>query len=335
MPKKRGNGEGSVVRYKDGWKAIITTGWKDNAHPIRHTRSGFKTAKEARDYISCYRQELVPENSPTHTLADYWNIYLHNGLEILSSSKQTHYRTVWNRISEVANEPMSSLTVARLQELVKGYTYYPARDIKMLLSHLYKLAIADGEVVTNLSSFIVLPELQEEATVPFTMDQVERMWEDYKEHPTTGIALLMCYTGMMPGELSVRSENIDLDRQVIHYGLKTERRKQNSILIPDRLVPVVRSLLENGKNGGLLPYKMDTYRREFKQMVARIGADARCTPYSCRHTFATMLSTQVPAHVLARLMRNDIRVTAKYYLHADDELMLQEVNKAIKMTALE
>ena len=332
MPKKRGNGEGSVVRHKDGWKAIITIGWRDNAHPIRHTRSGFKTAKEARDYITSYRSEVIPTRSPSHTVSDYWYIYSHNGLEKLSSSKQTHYRTVWNRISEISDEPMKSLTVARLQELVKGYTYYPARDIKMLLSHLYKLAIADGEVTTNLSSFIVLPQLQEEETIPFTADEVERMWSDYEEHPSTGIALLMTLTGLMPGEVAnIRRDNIDIERQTITgAGLKTDRRRQASVLIPNRLVPVVEDLLTRGKNGSLLPYKMDTYRKEFKAMVERIGADPRCTPYSCRHTFATLLSTQVPAHVLARLMRNDIRVTAKYYLHADDGVMLREVNRAIE-----
>ena len=49
MPKKRGNGEGSVVKYKDGYRAIIVTGWRDKTHPIKHTKSGFATIKEARD----------------------------------------------------------------------------------------------------------------------------------------------------------------------------------------------------------------------------------------------------------------------------------------------
>ena len=325
MPKKRGNGEGSVVRYKDKWRAIIVTGWTDESHPIRHTKV-FPTAKEAREYISSFKSSPpLPKNTVSH----YWHLYENNGMQKLSYDKQVHYRTCWNRISEIASEDMSSLTVARLQELVKGYTYYPARDIRSLLSHLYKLAIADGTCSVNMSSSIVLPELHEEETVPFTSEEVERMWADYEEHPETGVALLMCYTGLMPGEVAaVRSDMIQ--GQVIKgAGLKTDKRKQSSVLIPDRLVPVVRSLLENGKNGGLLPYKMDTYRKEFKRMVERIGADTRCTPYSCRHTFATMLSTQVPAHVLARLMRNDIRVTAKYYLHSDDEVMLNEVNRAI------
>lgn len=42
------------------------------------------------------------------------------------------------------------------------------------------------------------------------------------------------------------------------------------------------------------------------------------------------LATEVPAHVLAKLMRNDIRVTTKYYVHTDAQMLLDEVNKAIK-----
>ena len=332
MPKKRGNGEGSVVKYKDGYRAIIVTGWRDKTHPIKHTKSGFNTIREAREYISSFHQdELVKPCS--YTIAEALSLFMDNGLTKLSPSKQTHYKTVANRIKSIWSEDMSSLTVARLQELVKGYTYYPARDIKSLLSHLYKIAIADGVCSMNLSQYIVLPELVEEETVPFTAEEVERMWADYAEHPITAAALFMTYTGAMPGELStIKADMIDWDHNTINYGIKTGRRKNAQLLIPDRIVPLLRDLLDKGKNNGLLPYKMDTYRKEFKEMVSRIGADARCTPYSCRHTYATMLSTQVPAHVLARLMRNDIRVTQKYYLHEQNEVLLNEVNRALGQT---
>ena len=329
MPKKRGNGEGSVVRYKTGWRAIIVIGWRDGTHPIKRTKV-FPTAAEARHYISQYRSHSVP--ALIHSVQDYWNIYRDNGLQKLSSSKITHYKTVWNRISEVAQEDISSLTVARLQELVKGYTYYPARDIKSLLSHLYKLAIADGVCSANLSSFIVLPELNEEETVPFTKEEVERMWADYAEHPETGLALLMTYTGLMPSEVAkVTEDKVDWDRQLItEVGSKTDRRKSAAVPVPDRMVPVLKDLLDKGKNGSVMPYKMDTYRKAFKGMVSRIRANPRCTPYSCRHTFATLLATEVPAHVLAKLMRNDIRVTTKYYVHTDAQTLLDQVNNALR-----
>ena len=329
MPKKRGNGEGSVVKYKDGYRAIIVVGWRDKTHPIKHTKSGFATIREAREYIrSFHEDELVSPCS--YTVSKALSLFMDNGMTKLSPSKQTHYRTVAKRIESIWNEDMSSLTVARLQELIKGMTYYQARDVKSLMSHLYKLAIADGVCSMNLSSFMVLPELVEEETVPFTAEEVERMWKDYEEYLIDGIALLMIYTGLMPGEIvKIRKENWQ-GSFFVDIGIKTDKRKSAAVPIPDKLMPVVEALFQNGKNGSLLPYQMDTYRKEFKEMVSRIGADARCTPYSCRHTFATMLSTQVPAHVLARLMRNDIRVTQKYYLHEQDEVLLNEVNRALR-----
>ena len=333
MPKKRGNGEGSVVRYKDGYRAVIVVGWRDKTHPIKHTKTGFSTIREAREYIASYNKDSVDVPTRTYTIADALSLFMDNGLQKLSSSKQTHYKTVAKRIESIWNEEMSSLTVARLQELVRGYTYYPARDIKSLLSHLYKLAIADGVCSMNLSQYIVLPELHEEETVPFSSSEVERMWEDYKEHPSTAIALFMILTGAMPGEVNgIKADMVDWEHKVINYGLKTDRRRAAQIILPYKAIPLLKDMLERGKNGGLLPYKMDTYRKEFKAMVERIGADPKCTPYSCRHTFATMLSAQVPAHILAKLMRNDIRVTQKYYLHEDNELLLNEVNRALSQT---
>ena len=66
MPKKRGNGEGSVVRYKDGYRAVIVVGWRDKTHPIKHTKSGFATIREAREYISSFhKDELVKPCSYT------------------------------------------------------------------------------------------------------------------------------------------------------------------------------------------------------------------------------------------------------------------------------
>ena len=328
MPKKRGNGEGSVVKYKDGYRAIIVTGWRDKTHPIKHTKSGFATIREAREYIRSFHEDelVVP---CLYTVSHALSLFMDNGMTKLSPSKQTHYRTVARRIESVWNEDMSSLAVARLQELIKGMTYYQARDVKSLMSHLYKLAIADGVCSMNLSSFMVLPELVEEETVPFTAEEVERIWIDYEEYLIDGIALLMIYTGLMPGEIvKIRRENWQ-GSFFVDIGIKTDKRKSAAVPIPDRLMPVVSDLFAHGKNGSLLPYKMDTYRKEFKAMLYRIDADPRCTPYSCRHTFATMLSTQVPAHVLAKLMRNDIRVTQKYYLHESDEVLLNEVNRAL------
>lgn len=331
IKKRRANGEGSVVKCSSGYKAIITIGWKDKTHPIRHTRSGFRTAREAREYIYSYARNEVVTRS--HTLGYYWDVYCAGGLLALSTSKQTHFRTVWRRLEHLRSCEVVRLEVAQVQEVVNEYSYYPARDIKTLVSHLFKLAITDGEVVKNLAESLVLPPLKEEPTVPFTVDEVRRIWDDYRSHPISGVALLMIYTGMMPAEVvAIRPENIDWDRQIITgTGVKTKRRRDGFIIVPDDVVEVLRRLLEGGRSEGVLPCSVDSWRREFREMVRRIGADPACVPYSCRVTYATVISHEVTPATLAQVMRNSIAVTDRYYVLSEVERLRGEVNAAVSV----
>ena len=59
MKKRRGNGEGTVLKIGErNYKAIYVVGWKDPTHPIKRTKQGFRTAKEAREYIALMQDQM-------------------------------------------------------------------------------------------------------------------------------------------------------------------------------------------------------------------------------------------------------------------------------------
>lgn len=66
---------------------------------------------------------------------------------------------------------IQTITIGQIQDLVneKAPTFYPAKDIKTLLSHLYDMAIAQQDVTVNLAEYIKLPCLDEKEQQPFTM----------------------------------------------------------------------------------------------------------------------------------------------------------------------
>ena len=136
-------------------------------------------------------------------------------MQKLSRSKQVHYRTAYKKLSDIAFVDLTAITIKDLQTIVneKAPTYYPAKDMKTLLVHLYDLAVADQYVTVNLADYIELPALEEESPKPFTEQEVRALWADYLSgNYITGYALLMIYTGMMPGELfELRPEMIDCD----------------------------------------------------------------------------------------------------------------------------
>ena len=102
-------------------------------------------------------------------------------------------------------------------------------------------------------------------------------------------------------------------------------------MVPDVVVEVLRRLLDEGRNGTLLPCSVDVWRREFKEMVRRIGAAPACVPYSCRVTFATVISHEVTPATLAQVMRNSIAVTDRFYILSEAERLRDEVNAAVSV----
>jgi len=94
-----------------------------------------------------------------------------------------------------------------MQEAVnkKAPTFYPAKDIKTVLTTLLNFAVAEQWIQTNLTEFISLPELQEKELEPFTEIELHRLWDVYgKGDVFIGFILLMIYSGMMPEELFLR-----------------------------------------------------------------------------------------------------------------------------------
>lgn len=335
--KSRGNGTGSVYKIGNKWSAEITMGYRiigNKTKRIVRRKKGFRTKTEAIEYLPILKQDH--EKPQKITLADLYEFYKENSLPKLSKSKQGHYLTAWNKIGDISHIMIDQITIRDLQEVVNNRTnsYYPAKDIKTLLSHLYDLAIAEQYVTVNLAHYIELPKLDEERPNPFTEDEVKRLWEDYfNGNTTTGYALLMIYTGMMPGELfALRTSSIDLENKVIlGAGLKTEKRKSSPIVLADFLIPVVDNLSSTAKGDKFLPMREDAYRKEFKAMLARCGCRSDLVPYSCRHTTATSLaSADVALTTIKEIMRHTRVTTTSRYIHTDANALIDAVNKLQK-----
>ncbi|MBQ6164738.1 MAG: tyrosine-type recombinase/integrase [Clostridia bacterium] len=334
--KKRGNGEGTVFQYttKAGprYAAEVTIGYIIKDGQVSRTsrrKKGFKTKKEALAYLPQLSVQPVQKKV---TLQDLWELFEENSLPKLSKSKQGHYRTAYNKIKDILFIDINLIDIKLLQDTVnaKAATYYPAKDIKTLLSQLYDRAVAQRTVTVNIAQYIELPTLEEDSPNPFTEEEVKSLWTDFVAGSwTTGYALLMIYTGMMPGELfDLKTDMIDLDaRTICGVGKKTKKRKLTPIVLADCIVPVILELLTHAKGEKFLPMREDDYRKEFKAMLARCGCRSDLVPYSCRHTTATSLALEnIAMPVIKEVMRHTKITTTERYISVDTSPMLEAVN---------
>lgn len=332
--QKRANGEGSVYKRGVSWYASLSVGKTPYGQCRRMTKGGFKTRREALEWIDQTKYRPMRD---VRLEAIYEAIQPH--IDKLSKNKQVHYRTAWKRLALIHNANIPDLTVQDLQTVVEenAQTYYPAKDIRDLLSLIYERAIADGYVTTNRAKYIILPDNDAEETVPFTAEEVAALWRDfYDGNIKTGYFLLMIYTGTMPGELlKMRVNHIDMEhKRIVGAGLKTDKRKETPIILPDIILPVVEELIKDkNKDDKVFRHDNKLLYEYFAEMKKRAGLRQipQLRPYSCRHTTATTLAdANVSAAILKEVMRHSKITTTQKYIHLDQSSSSAAMNAVFK-----
>ena len=331
--KSRGNGTGSAYKGENGWVAEVVKYYYTDDDGVRKRKiarkKGFRTKKEALEFIPILSNKKTGKVS---TLEDHWRVWENADLPKLSADKQTAYKKARKRLEDVFHTPIDQITIEDLQNIVNREvdTFYPAKDMKTLLSHLYKRAMAQREIDVNLSSFIVLPELIEEEPQPFTKDEQNAFWKLYAENdPFVPYILLMIYTGIMPGELrEVEKSMIKWDAQkIVGGGKKTKKRKKTPIVLPDIIIPVLERICEISQGDKLIHINKDNFYKKYYACLERANA-RQLPPYSCRHTTGTALGTSdIPLAIMKEIMRHSRISTTERYIHIDTSTMLEAANR--------
>ena len=325
--KTRSNGTGTAFKRGRTWTAQVTLAIERDAatgKTIRHyrTKGGFSSKTEALNY--CALLLAAPEKKKAPTLNYYWNSFYGSEMEKLSESKRTAYKIAWGKMASIAFTPVDALTVPVLREVVEkaAPTFYPARDMKTVLTHLFKLAAADGFANMDIPRLIVLPKNEEKERQPFTEEEQAALWCSYDVgNADAGLALIMIYTGMMPGEMRrLEASMIDLDaKRIVGVGLKTEVRKKEAVILPEDICPVLEDLMQ-GKTGKLCPYCETEFYRHYYDGLQLAGV-RKLQPYSCRHTTATRhtIDENTPPQIVKRIMRWSSTRMMDRYVHPSED----------------
>lgn len=327
----RANGQGTAYRLKNGkWRAEIDLGKKPDGKRHRKTKEGFATKKDALAYIETLKSGGRGK--------DINLSYLYNGWENskhylgLSESKQVAYKIAFDKLKSLHFIPLKDLRIEELQAVIDSVDgYYPCRDMRQVLSHLFKIAEINGDIVKNYAKFLRLPTLEAEEKEPFNEEEILKIWEDYNAgHVFTGYMLLMIYAGMGPGEvLKTEKSMINWEEQtIVGAGVKTRKGKEFPIIIADDLIPVLRSLCAySGDSPMLFSQKENAFRERYEEAIRRMGIRP-LKPYSCRHTCATALTLAgVEPAIIKAIMRHTRYQTTLGYTHVKVKPLLEAVNK--------
>ena len=344
--KVRGNGQGTAYKRGNTWTASVTVDWvfpndpTKPKRPIRRTKGGFLTKKEAIAYCPTLLSGGYEKPSEAPRLSAYWKIYSEGEMEKLSRSKQSAYRTAWKKLKPIQDVRTDAITVELLRKTVSEScnSYDTAKDCKSLLSNLFALAAADRFAVRELPSYIVLPEHEEKERIPFSKEEQKAIWKVYDDGDRrAAVHLVMIYTGMMPGELQLlKVENIDLNNRIIvRAGLKTKIRKRTPVVLADCILPVVEDLIDHAMPSGYIWRRNEKAWYEDYYAVLEKAGCRRLPPYSCRHTTATALAVDknIAPQTIRKIMRWSTVKMLDRYAHPETADALEAVNQMGKPTA--
>lgn len=330
----RANGTGSVYRdsRSQRWVAQVVIGkhyTDDKKIRFEYERRYFQKRTDA---LAAVTEMGKTERRPSFTLSYYYQTFKNGKYNSLSSGKQYAYQIAYKRLKTLHSKEMKNITVNDLQAVFRGVdAYYPAKDMRTLLNMLFRLAAADDRTINPaLPSLVVMPKNEEAQVEPFTEEEQLQLWLSYEAgNMNAAIPLIMIYTGLMTGEMRQLSKSmIDLSaKEIIGVGLKTTERKKRSVLLPDDIVPVLEDVIAKAETDQLYNVSKDVFYRLFYKALKIAGITRHLSPYSCRHTTATVLAVHenVAPQTLQRVMRwKSTRMMDRYVTPTD-----QDARKAV------
>lgn len=310
-PKNRGNGQGSVYQIPNKrWIAVCTIGYSVDSdgglHRQTRSRSGFKTKKEALEYLPALRAAPPKERNATFgELYERWLPTHTAGKSTLGcySAASKYFAPVWG-------VNLRDITVDDLQECLdecpKGKR--TKENMRALCGLVYKYAIPRGYTgAINMAEYLKIIAASGSAKQGLPVDAVLSIESHVKDVPGAGYVLCQCYLGFRPSELlALDVRHYDRKERAFIGGAKTDAGRDRVVTVSPKIQPIIDELTRDKISGPVFctpagsALSLEAYRAMFYRVLDGCGIDnpvegegdfrrRRYTPHSCRHTFATLM----------------------------------------------
>jgi integrase len=349
--RTRGNGEGTVYQRGKTWTACLIVGWwvddKLVAHPQRRYKGGFKTKKEALEYIPTLRKGGNPDADITfQSLYRRW-FDDHEGK--VGESTMKGYSAAYNHFKPVWGLKFREVTTDDMQECLNndGKGRRTKELMKALASCMFKYAAARQIVTHNYAKYLYVGNEKKGTHPAFSMAQVEQIRQAAAAGDTRAVyTYCLIYLGFRPNEMLSLTRDAfhkDGDAEYLIGGGKTEAGTDRTVPISPKIRQYLYGLLLKAnpyifprEDGKLMDDKW--FRdRWFYPLLADLAIQpmpdkehpASLVPYSCRHTFANLLKNVEGADKdkASLIGHTDYAFTQQRYQSAELENLLGIVNK--------
>lgn len=233
-------------------------------------------------------------------------------------------KSAYKNSSALHQRPFRELKTDDLQSVIDNCPKKHAtkEHIVNLFRQMYDYADANDLCDKKYSDYVKIntPD-DDELGVPFTAEEIAKIWEASENNTVMQGILIMIYSGYRIA--AYRKIEINFEEQYFKGGVKTRAGKERIVPFSPLIIPFINS------NTELFTMTGTAYRELFKAELAKIGISDH-TPHDCRHTFSWLcdvfkVDTLSKRMLLGHSLGKD--VTDSKYGHRTIEELRTEISK--------
>ena len=370
--KRLPNGFGQISEIKGRnlrkpFRAMVTVGKYANG---RHKVKPLKPESYFETYNDAYTALLEYNRNPYDleadiTVSELYEKWTEQYFKTLKSeSSQRTITSAWRYCSSVYDMRAKDIRARHIKgcmeegtAIIKGKEQHPSPGVKSRIKSLFNLMLdyaVEYEITDRnyARTFDVSDEIISETNeakrghIPFTEDEMQKLWDNLDRIPYVDIVLIQCYSGWRPQELGlIRLEDVDLDNRTYKGGMKTEAGIDRIVPIHDRVYDLVKARYDQAveldseylinctdsktHTKTKLKFTYDKYRQRFINVVNRLELNPDHRAHDGRKHFVTMAKKyNLDEYAIKYIVGHTINdITEKVYTERDIEWLKSEMQK--------
>lgn len=313
-PKARGNGQGTAYKRGNTWVAQVVVGYKDNTDdskqriPIKRTKAGFKTKKDALAY--CPMLHIQEEKKVRLTLNKVYEEWFSFYEPRIVKSTMGCYKAAFKHFFPLHEKFIDSISAGDLQNCMDAC---PAgkrthENMKALAGLLWQYAYDRDMVAKIVTENLYIGKGETKQREPITEEELEIIRQSIGKEPFAEYVYAICYLGFRPTEfLKLKKQSLHVEKGllILTEGIKTEAGKNRNVPVPPVLGMIFAERMATPGTDLLFPQYRHNRKKEFigykqmsheyfnkhifKPMMKRLGIAEGKTPYCARHTYSDKL----------------------------------------------
>lgn len=363
------NGFGQISELKGQnlrkpFRVMITIGKTDEGRPICRLlkpEAYFKTYNDA--YLALMEYNRNPYDFMANiTMEELFERWFPVYCKDVEEASAKNIKGSWQYCSMLKKMPVNQVRVRHMKQCLEEGTAIignnkrtttPSvrKNMKIIFSKMLDYAVEYEIVDHNYAKDFTLSKTDQKILdttqnphIPYTPEELEIIWENINNYWIAEVVLLQCYSGWRPQELSLLElKNINLEKETMTGGLKTDSGKNRTVPIHSKIYPIVERLyskaVEKGskylinfpgsRKSNTTDFTYMRYKEPLTKMVHELGLNPDHRPHDGRKTFVTLAKEyQLDEYAIKYMVGHKISdITESIYTQRKPEWFKSEIEK--------